>query len=54
MTNKKFSLEKYLKRVDSGDSPELQESDFTDSDIVEYIVREGIVNTTTYRIEKQK
>lgn len=55
MSNKTFSLSKYLEKNQDREHPELTEDCFvTDDDLVDFIESNGIINDVHYTIKKQK
>lgn len=55
MSNKTFSLSKYLEKNQDREHPELTEDCFvTDDDLVDFIESNGIINDVHYTIKKRK
>jgi len=55
MSNKTFSLSRYLEKNQDREHPELTEDCFvTDDELVDFIETNGIINDVHYTIKKQK
>lgn len=55
MSNKTFSLSRYLEKNQDLEHPELTEDCFvTDDELVDFIETNGIINDVHYTIKKQK
>lgn len=55
MSNKSFSLSRYLERNQDTEHPELTEDCFvTDDELVDFIESNGIINDVQYSIRKKK
>ena len=55
MSNKSFSLRRYLERNQDTEHPELTEDCFvTDDELVDFVESNGIINDVQYSIRKKK